>query len=794
MKNFMSGTRGTLTWFLAMALLAALASASLTLAGCEDIAGGIGGKPADITYDVTPDGGAAAPSTKIDFTFNAAVTGLTEDDITLTNDTGAVTKGTLSGGGTSWSLGITVQTAGNVKVSINKEGIESAEKPVTLSRGGTPPTPPTPPTQTQYTITFNGNGGSSPSSQTVNAGGSITLPSSTWSGYTLNGWYTASSGGTKAGNAGNSYTPSASVTLFAQWTTSGGTQPTQYTITFNSQGGSAVEAITANAGGSITLPSSTWSGYTLNGWYTASSGGTKAGNAGNSYTPSASVTLFAQWTTSGGTQPTQYTITFNSQGGSAVEAITANAGTALNKPADPTKTGYTFSGWYSAASGGTKYSWPYTLTGNVTMYAQWMPITYTVVYDANGGTGREMQSSDHTYNVDKQLTSNGFTRTGYDFMGWNTAADGLGTSYANGISVINLTKTNGATVTLYAQWRPITYMVTYYNNGGTGTTVSSSHTYDEPKNLTANGFTINGYTFAGWNTKVDGSGTSYTNGESVINLATNNNATINLCAQWQPITYTVVYDANGGTGGETQSSDHTYNVDKQLTSNGFTRTGYDFMGLNTAADGSGTSYKTYYHYRNLTTSNGATIKLYAQWQPITYKVEYYNVFSGGTGTTDSSSHTYDEPKNLTSNGFTRTGYTFAGWNTEVGGSGTSYSNVQSVINLTTTNGVTVTLYAQWTDNSSGVAVQITLQPQLSDPPLVDTAIFTDEGAQFSAAGSGYTSWKWYWNGVPIDGATSSDYTLAASSKSAGIYELSVVVSTGNGEKLSARSRVTIKAR
>jgi uncharacterized repeat protein (TIGR02543 family) len=85
---------------------------------------------------------------------------------------------------------------------------------------------------TTYTITFNGNGGSSPSSKTVNAGSSTTLPSITRSGYTLNGWYTASSGGTKAGNAGASYWPSSNITLYAQWSQSGGggTTTTEYRI------------------------------------------------------------------------------------------------------------------------------------------------------------------------------------------------------------------------------------------------------------------------------------------------------------------------------------------------------------------------------------------------------------------------------------------------------------------------------------------------------------------------------------------------------------------------------------
>jgi uncharacterized repeat protein (TIGR02543 family) len=134
---------------------------------------------------------------------------------------------------------------------------------------------------TTYTITFNGNGGSSPSSQTVNADDFTTLPSTTRSGHTFDGWYTSSNGGTWVGDAGDSYTPSADITLYAQWTQSGG-GGTTYTVTFDGNGGSSPSSKIVNAGSSTTLPSTTRSGYTLNGWYTASSGGTTAGEAGDS--------------------------------------------------------------------------------------------------------------------------------------------------------------------------------------------------------------------------------------------------------------------------------------------------------------------------------------------------------------------------------------------------------------------------------------------------------------------------------------------------------------------------------
>ena len=145
------------------------------------------------------------------------------------------------------------------------------------------------------TVTFNANGGSSTSSaQTVTSGSAITLPSASRTGYTFNGWYTAASGGTKVGNAGASYTVTANITLYAQWTLN------TYTVTYNANGGT-VSPTSANAtyGNSVTLPTPTQDGFEFNGWYTAASGGTKVGNAGVAYAPSSNITLYAQWTASG---------------------------------------------------------------------------------------------------------------------------------------------------------------------------------------------------------------------------------------------------------------------------------------------------------------------------------------------------------------------------------------------------------------------------------------------------------------------------------------------------------------
>lgn len=158
---------------------------------------------------------------------------------------------------------------------------------------------------------------------------------------------------------------------------------------------------------------------------------------------------------------------------------------------------------------------------------------YSIKYNKNdtkaSGT---MANSTHTYDIAKKLTANAFLKTGYRFNKWNTKADGTGTAYTNEQSVKNLSSINGATVNLYAQWIPNTYTVKYHSNEGLGTMANSTHTYDAAKKLSKNVFTRNGWKFVGWNTKANGTGTRYTNEQSVKNLTSTHGATVNLYAQW----------------------------------------------------------------------------------------------------------------------------------------------------------------------------------------------------------------------------------------------------------------------
>ncbi|WP_372971475.1 InlB B-repeat-containing protein [Marinobacter sp.] len=264
-----------------------------------------------------------------------------------------------------------------------------------------------------------------------------------------------------------------------------------------------------------------------------------------------------------------FTLSFDSAGGTQVDDITQDSGTAITEPSNPTREGYSFLDWDPEL--------PATMpAGDLDLTAQWTANTYSIAYDANEGTGTTADSS-HTYDTASALTSNGFTREGYSFAGWNTAADGSGTSYADGESVTDLSATNGATVTLYAQWTGNTYSIAYDANEGTGTTTDSSHTYDTASALTNNGFNREGYSFAGWNTAADGTGTSYADGASVTDLSATDGATVTLYAQWTANEYALTFDSDGGTevADITQDFGTAITAPTDPTREGFTFAGWD---------------------------------------------------------------------------------------------------------------------------------------------------------------------------------------------------------------------------
>ncbi|MES1170100.1 MAG: InlB B-repeat-containing protein, partial [Leifsonia sp.] len=259
------------------------------------------------------------------------------------------------------------------------------------------------------------------------------------------------------------------------------------------------------------------------------------------------------------TTAANHTVTFDNNGGSgSMSSEVNNAATALTTNTF-TRAGYTFSGWNTAANGsGTAYAdgASYPFTADATMYAQWTALpNHTVTFDNNGGSG---SMSNEVHNVATALTTNTFTRAGYSFSGWNTAANGSGTAYADSASYPFT-----ADATMYAQWTALpNHTVTFDNNGGSGS--MSNEVHNVATALTANTFTRAGYSFSGWNTAANGSGTAYADSASYPFTA---DAT--MYAQWTALpNHTVTFDNNGGSG---SMSNEVHNVATALTTNTFTR-------------------------------------------------------------------------------------------------------------------------------------------------------------------------------------------------------------------------------
>ena len=293
----------------------------------------------------------------------------------------------------------------------------------------------------KYTITFDANGGSvSTKSKVVEAGRTYgTLPIPTRTGHTFLGWYTAKSGGNQI-TSNTTVNISSNQTLYAQWNNN------QYTVNFDANGGSvSTKSKEVEVGKTYgTLPTSTRTGHTFLGWYTAKSGGSKI-TSNTTANISSNQTLYAQW-------GKQYKVTFNANGGKVTkESATVVMGTTYGTLPKPTRKNYTFKGWYTAKKGGKKIEagTQVKLTKNQTLYARWSLRTYAVKFNANKGTSGKMKNLKLTHGKTKRLTANKFKRKGYQFVGWNTKANGKGKTYKNKAVVKN------KNLTLYAQWKRI---------------------------------------------------------------------------------------------------------------------------------------------------------------------------------------------------------------------------------------------------------------------------------------------------------------------------------------------------
>lgn len=357
--------------------------------------------------------------------------------------------------------------------------------------------------------------------------------------------------------------------------------------------------------------------------------------------------------------------------------------------------GYRFDGWNTAPNGGGRYDFNTPLTDNVTVYAHWIGNGYTVRFAGNGATGGNTPDQAFQYNIGQNLHRNGFTRDGYTFTGWKRADNQQ--AYGDGQWVTNLTTQPNGIVTMVAQWSANEAHIRYNPNppagktaGGQGTPNWDGHTGDTPA-IRGNGWTIDGYAFAGWTTNADGGGTKYAPGASWTA-----NGTLTLYAQWTPGEAGLAYDGNGATGGKTDPQNGVTDQKVNVRQNGFTRDGYTFVRWDTQADCRGKAVNP----GDKWTLQGSSI-LYACWagnmQPLTY---HGNGATGGN-TAAQSGKTGDE-LTTNANGFTRDGYTFVEWNTKADGTGGHYGKGTNGVAKWTMLPAGNDLYAIWQANPANI--------------------------------------------------------------------------------------------
>ena len=357
--------------------------------------------------------------------------------------------------------------------------------------------------------------------------------------------------------------------------------------------------------------------------------------------------------------------------------------------------GYRFDGWYTAPNGGNKYDFNTPLTDNVTVYAHWVGNGYTVRFTGNGATGGDTPDQAFQYNIGQNLRRNGFVRDGYTFTGWKRADNQQ--AYGDGQWVTNLTTQPNGIVTMVAQWSANEAHIRYNPNppagkttGGQGTPNWDGHTGDTPT-IGQNGWTIDGYTFAGWATSPDGSGARYAPGARWTA-----NGTLTLYAQWTPGQASLTYDGNGATGGKTDPQTGKTDEKINVRDNGFTRDGYTFVTWNTQADCKGNAVKPNSEW----TLRGSST-LYACWAGNAQTLTYHGNGATGGNTAAQSGKTGDE-LTTNANGFTRDGYTFVRWDTAKDGSGTAYGEGKNGVSQYTMKPAGNDLYAIWKANPATI--------------------------------------------------------------------------------------------
>ena len=476
-------------------------------------------------------------------------------------------------------------------------------------------------------------------------GDDITLPTTSKTGYNFLGWATSQGGAVVYEGSETIVMPATSLDLYAIW------EIINYTITYNLDGGvnDSENPSTYTVTDLVVLKDATKAGYTFIGWFTEDSFDNEIetitlGSTG-------AINLFAKF------EITNYTITYNLNGGTNnvnnPSTYTINDEITL---LDASKNGYTFAGWYAESTFDTEVT-EITLgsTGDITLFAKFEVIDYTITYNLDGGTNSTHNPS--TYTINDAFEFEDASKAGYTFAGWYAE-----NTFDTEVTEITLGSTGN--VVLYAKFEVINYTINYNLDGGTNNE-NNPATYTINDEITLLDATKEGYDFLGWYAE-----SSFINIVTVI--ASGSTGTKNLFAKFEEKEYTITYNLNGGTNNA--NNPDTYTITDEITFLAATKTGYTFAGWYAES-----SFDT--EVTEIALGSTGNVVLFAKFEVIEYAITYE--LNGGTNSVNNPD-TYTVESAITFENASKVGYNFVGWYTE-----SSFINKITNIALGTTGAKTL---------------------------------------------------------------------------------------------------------
>lgn len=399
----------------------------------------------------------------------------------------------------------------------------------------------------------------------------------------------------------------------------------------------------------------------------------------------------------------------------------------------PTRLGYTFTGWFESDDNGETLAVApvdndTVYTSDTKLYAGWRANSYTVSYHDGYTSDLLPDPQTFMYGVPGSITEQELTRNGYSFAGWSLSEDAAQVDYLPGQEVLSLASEDGAEIKLYAVWAANSYTIVYDGNASGVSGVPQPQAdiaFDKEVALASGVPTRSGYHFLGWSLTSGSIAAAYKPGDKVKGLVADEGREVILYAVWAANSYTIKFDANGG-------SDAPANIQAQYDATVYiprstpSRYGYNFLGWARSKTATRAEYSAGASVSRLTASSGGVVTLYAVWEADRFLLKYNSNASGSSVAVPSSIWlSYTGSYNISSSRPSRTGYYFLGWsftaNDQIAYDPGDMADVQDLYEKSEKSAGTVTLYARWekmykitVKSEGGKGGTIALTPARSD--------------------------------------------------------------------------------